>query len=82
MDVTVNNDYTIDSMLRGCDEVIDTIIKQFGTQEVDKKIFRRKTGSDLVEELGATRIEEGASRVEICELFKPQLVECFEKEER
>ena len=66
-------------MLRNCDEVIDMINKLFGTQEVDKKTFTRKTGSDLVEELGPARIEEGASRVENCELFKPQVVEDFEK---
>lgn len=79
MDVTVINDYTRDSMLRGCDEVIDMINKLFGNQEVDKKTFPRKSDSDLLEELGASRIEEGASRVENCELFKSQIVEYFEK---
>ena len=78
MDVTVTNDYTRDSMLRCCDEVIDMINKLFGTQEVAKP-SPRKSGSDLLEELGASRIEEGATRVENCELFKPQIVEDFEK---
>lgn len=79
MNITVTNDYTGDSILKGCDEVIDMINKLFGTQEVDKKTFTRKTGSDLEEKLGPARIEEGASRMENCELFKPQLVEDFEK---
>lgn len=78
MDVTVTNDYTRDSMLRCCDEVIDMINKLFGTQEVTK-YSSRKSASDLLEELGASRIEEGATRVENCELFKPQIVEDFEK---
>lgn len=78
MDVTVTNDYTRDSMLRCCDEVIDMINKLFGTQEVAKP-SHRKSASDLLEELGASRIEEGATRVENCELFKPQIVEDFEK---
>lgn len=79
MDVTVTNDYTRDSMLSGCDEVIDMINKLFGTQEVNKKTFPRKSDSDLLEKLGVSRIEEGASRVKNCELFKPQIVEDFEK---
>ena len=78
MDVTVTNDYTRDSMLRCCDEVIDMINKLFGTQEVAKP-SPRKSASDLLEELGASRIEEGATRVENCELFKPQIIEDFEK---
>lgn len=78
MDVNVTNDYTRDSMLRCCDEVIDMINKLFGTQEVAKP-SPRKSASDLLEELGASRIEEGATRVENCELFKPQIVEDFEK---
>lgn len=78
MDVTVTNDYTRDSMLRCCDEVIDMINKLFGTQEVAKP-SPRKSASDLLEELGTSRIEEGATRVENCELFKPQIVEDFEK---
>lgn len=78
MDVTVTNDYTRDSMLRCCDEVIDMINKLFGTQEVAKP-SPRKSASDLLEELWASRIEEGATRVENCELFKPQIVEEFEK---
>lgn len=79
MDVTITNDYTRDSMLKCCDEVIDMINKIFATQEVDKKTFTRKSDSDLLEELGVSRIEEGASRVENCELFKPNIVEEFEK---
>ena len=79
MNITVTNDYTGDSMLKGCDEVIDMINKLFVIQEVAKKAFIRKTGSDLVEELGLTRIEEGVSRMENCELFNPQVVEDFEK---
>lgn len=79
MDLTVINDYTRDSMLRGCDEVIDMINKLFCTQEVDKKTFPRKSDSDLLEELGVSRIEEGASRVENCELFKPNIVAELEK---
>ena len=50
MDVTVTNDYTRDSMLRCCDEVIDMINKLFGTQEVAKP-SPRKSASDLLEEL-------------------------------
>lgn len=79
MDVTITNDYTRDSMLKGCDEVIDTINKLFLTQEVDKKSVSRKSDNDLLEELGVSRIEEGASRVENCELFKPEIVEDFER---
>ena len=79
MNITVTNDYTGDSMLRSCDEVIDMINRLFGTQEVDKKTFTRKSGSDLVAELGTARIEEGASRVGNCELFHTQVVEDFEK---
>lgn len=78
MDVTVTNDYTRDSMLKGCDEVLETINKLFGTQEV-AKTSPRKSASDLLEELGALRIEEGATRVENCELFKPKIEEDFEK---
>lgn len=78
MDVTVTNDYTRDSMLIGCDEVIDIINKLFGNQEV-AKLSPRKSDSDLLKDLGASRIEEGATRVENCELFKPQIVEDFEK---
>lgn len=78
MDVTVTNDYTRDSMLRGCDEVIDEINKLYGTQEVNK-IPPRKSASDLLEELGISRIEEGSTRVENCELFKPQTEQDFEK---
>lgn len=77
MDVTVTNDYTRDSMLRGCDEAIDMINKLFGTQEVSKT--SRKSASDLLEELGTSRIEEGSTRVENCELFKPQTEQDFEK---
>lgn len=81
MDLTVTNDYTRDSMLKGCDEVIDTMNKLFGTQEVDKKEIEisRKSDSDLLEELGVSRIEEGSSRVENCELFKPKKVEEIER---
>lgn len=79
MNITVTNDYTGDSMLKCCDEVIDVINKLFVTQEVDKKTFTRKTSGDLEKKLGLKRIEEGASRMENCELFKPQLVEDFEK---
>lgn len=80
MNVTVTNDYTRDSMLKGCDDVIDMINKILGTQEVAKP-SPRKSDSDLLKELGDSRIEEGASRVENCELFKPQEkeVEDFEK---
>ena len=80
MDITVTNDYTRDSMLRCCDEVIDMINKLFGTQEVAKP-SPRKSDSDLLNELGESRIEEGASRVENCELFRSQKkeVEDFEK---
>ena len=77
MDVTVTNDYTRDSMLRGCDEVIDMINKLFGNQEVSKT--SRKSASDLLEKLGTSRIEEGSTRVENCELFKPQTEQDFEK---
>lgn len=81
MDMTITNDYTRDSMLKGCDEVIDTINKLFGSLEVDKKEIEisRKSDSDLLEELGISRIEEGASRVENCELFKPDIVEEIER---
>lgn len=82
MDVTVTNDYTRDSMLKCCDEVIDMINKLFGTQEVAKKSSDRKSDSDLLEELGLSRIEKGASRVEDCELFTSGPVEDFEKQER
>lgn len=78
MDITITNDYTRDSMLKGCDDVIDIINKILGTQEVAKP-SPRKSASDLLEELGASRIEKGATRVENCELFKPQIVEDFEK---
>ena len=64
-------------MLRGCDEVIDMINKLFGTQEVPKT--SRKSASDLLEELGTSRIEEGSTRVENCELFKSQKEQDFEK---
>ena len=77
MDLTVTNDYTSDSMLKGCDKVIDFINKKFGTQEVSKT--SRKTDSDLLEELGALRIEEGSTRVENFELFKLQTKQDFEK---
>lgn len=79
MDLTVINDYTRDSMLKGCDEVINMINKLFGAQEVNKKTFSRKSDNDLLEELGISRIEEGSSRVENCELFKPNIIEEFEK---
>ena len=79
MDITVTNDYTRDSMLKGCDEVIDVINKLFGTRVIDKKAFDRKSDRDLFKKLGASRIEEGASRVENCELFQTQIVEDFEK---
>lgn len=78
MDITVTNDYTRDSMLRGCDEVIDMINKLFGAQEVGKTPYRKSSG-DLLEELGTSRIEEGSARVENCELFKPQSEQEFEK---
>lgn len=77
MDLTVTNDYTSDSMLKACDEVIDMINKLFGTQEVAKTF--RKSASDLLEELGTSRIEEGSTRVENWELFKPQTEKDFEK---
>ena len=77
MDLTVTNDYTSDSMLKACDEVIDMINKLFGTQEVAKTF--RKSASDLLEELGTSRIEEGSTRVETWELFKPQTEKDFEK---
>ena len=79
MDITVTNDYTRDSMLKCCDEVIDMINKLFKTQEVAKKVSDRKSDNDLLEKLGLSRIEEGASRVENCELFKLKTVEDFEK---
>ena len=79
MDVTVINDYNTDSMLKGCDEVFNTINKLFGTQEMNRQVLYRKSDNDLIEELGASRIEEGASRVEGCELFKTQKVEDIEK---
>lgn len=79
MDLTVTNDYTRDSMLKGCDAVIDTMNKLFGIQEVDKKTFSRKSDSDLLEELGVSRIEEGTSRVENCELFKPDIAKEIER---
>ena len=80
MDITVTNDYTKDSMLKGCDDVIDMINKIFNTQKVANP-FHRKSDSDLLNELGESRIEEGASRVENCELFRSQKkeVEDFEK---
>ena len=78
MDVTVTNDYTRDSMLRGCDEVIDVINKLYGTQEIIKTPTR-KTANDLLSELGASRIEEGSARVENYELFKLQTEHDFEK---
>ena len=77
MDLTVTNEYTNDSMLKGCDIVIDYIDKQFGTQEVSKT--SRKSASDLLEELGVLRIEEGSARVEDCELFQQQTEHDFEK---
>lgn len=64
-------------MLKGCDDVFDLINKLFGTQETV-----RKTDTHLLEELGLSRIEEGAARVEACGLFKPQIVVDFEKQER
>lgn len=70
MNLTVINDYTRDSMLRGCDEVIDLINKLFGNQEIAPKKSNRKSDRDLLEELGTLRIEEGASRVAKCELFQ------------
>ena len=79
MDITVINDYTRDSMLKCCDEVIDMINKLFKTQEVAKEVSDRKSDNDLLEELGLSRIEKGASWVENCELFKPKTVEDFEK---
>lgn len=78
MDITVINDYTRDSMLKGCDEVIDMINKLFGTQEVAKQ-SHRKSAEDLIEELGTSRIDEGATRVEKCELFQTPPEEDFEK---
>lgn len=77
MDLTVTNDYTSDSMLKGCDKVIDFINKKFGTQEVSK--VSRKSDSDLLEELGELRIEEGSTRVENLELFILQTKQDFEK---
>ena len=81
MDLTVTNDYTRDSMLKGCDEVIDTINKLFASLEVDKKEIEisKKSDSHLLEELGISGIEEGASRVENCELFKTDIVEEIER---
>ena len=79
MDITVINDYTRDGMLKCCDEVIDMINKIFVIQEVDKKKPKRKSGNDLLEELELARIEEGASQVENCELFKSKTVEDFEE---
>ena len=79
MDITITNDYTKDSMLKCCDEVIDMINKLIETQEVAKKVSDRKSNSDLLKELGLPRIEEGAIRVRNCELFKPKTVEDFEK---
>lgn len=79
MDITVTNDYTRDSMLKGCDEVIDMINKLFSSQEAVRDGFTRKSDSDLLRELGASRIEVGAARAENCELFKPHLVEELEK---
>jgi len=78
MDITITNDYTSDSMLKGCDEVIDMINKLFGNQEV-AKTSPRKSASDLLSELGAERIEEGATRAEKCELFKPPIERNLEK---
>ena len=78
MDLTVTNDYTSDSMLKGCDKVIDFINKQFGTQEA-VKTSSRKSANDLSKKLGFSRIEEGATRVEDYELFKQQTVHDFEK---
>lgn len=60
MDITVTNDYTSDSMLRGCDEVIDMINKLFGTQEVSKT--SRESASDLLGKNGTPRSEEGFDR--------------------
>ncbi len=77
MDLTVTNDYTSDSLLKGCDKVIDFIKKQFVTQEVSKA--SRKSDSDLLEELVELRIEEGSTRVENFELFKLQKEQDFEK---
>ena len=77
MDITVTNDYTKDSMLKGCDEVIDMINKLFGTQEVSKNF--RKSASDLLEELESSRIEKGSTRVEYLELFKSRTEEDIEK---
>ncbi len=77
MDLTVTNEYTNDSMLKGCDIVIDYIDKQFGTQEVSKT--SRKSASDLLEEWGTLRIEEGSARVEDSELFKLPAEHDFEK---
>lgn len=78
MDITITNDYTSDSMLKGCDEVIDIINKLFGNQEV-AKTSPRKSANDLLSELGAERIEEGATRAEKCELFKPPIERNLEK---
>ena len=60
MDITVINDYTSDSMLRGCDEVIDIINKLFGTQEVSK--ISRESASDFLGKKGTPRSEEGFDR--------------------
>ena len=78
MDITITNDYTSDSMLKGCDEVIDMINKLFGNQEV-AKTSPRKSANDLLSELGAERIEEGATRAKKCELFKPPIERNLEK---
>lgn len=69
MDLTVINDYTRNGMLKGCDDVFDIINKMFGTQEVVKTENTRKTASDLLNELGASRIQEGANRTNSSELF-------------
>ena len=74
MDITVTNDYTRDSMLKACDDLIDMINKMFGTQEVSKT-SHRKSDSDLLQELGVLRIEKGSARVEKCELFNPLSIE-------
>lgn len=68
-------------MLKGCDDVINMINKLFGSQELATKEtqFSRKSDSDLLKELRYPRIEEGESRVANCELFKPEIVEDFEK---
>ena len=65
------------------DKILDIINKMIlGTQEVANSSLR-KSDRDLLKELGDSRIEEGASRVENCELFKfksqEKEVEDFEK---